>query len=286
MTRIAFLADIHGNLPALEAVLEDIASQSPDAVFLAGDQINRCPWSNEVMDIIEGMGWQAIYGNHELVLRRLAEPHDLVPFDNRRRFPDLWWTLPRLGPHRLDAIRNLPPELALDFGEGAPIRLIHGVPGDPFRGVFLDTDANVIAQAFRDVQEPLVVCGHTHQPLRRSVQRWEILNGGSVGIPYNGDPRAQYLLLSRANDSWTPIYRRVEYPLESVRQGFLQYDLNTEYGPLASIYLRTVETGEPWASDFGHWMNSQPSEVQRDLERAVGIYERTHGPGKWSFLKG
>ena len=188
VTRLAFLADIHGNLPALQAVILDLHTQSPDAVYLVGDQINRCPWSNEVFDLISDLGWPSIYGNHELVLRKLSGSHEPYVFDDRRRFPDLWWTLQRLGSRRLEALTKLPSDLSLDAGGGPPIRLVHGVPGNPFRGVFLHSDAQHIDGAFAGVDEPLVVCAHTHQPLHRSMERRLILNGGSVGIPYNGDP--------------------------------------------------------------------------------------------------
>ena len=187
--RLAFLADIHGNLPALEAVVEDLKKQTPDAVYLVGDQINRCPWSNEVLDLVNDMGWQGIYGNHELVIRRLSEAHEPIVFDNRQRFPDLWWTLKHLSMDHLNRVRQLPAELRLDFGDSKPIRLIHGIPGNPFRGIFLDTETSEIVRALDNVDEPYIVCGHTHHPLRRCVNGVTVLNGGSVGIPYNGDPR-------------------------------------------------------------------------------------------------
>jgi predicted phosphodiesterase len=286
LTRIAFLADIHGNLPALEAVAKDLSAQSPDAVFLVGDQINRCPWNNEVMDLIASQGWPSIYGNHEFVIRNLAAPHDPWTFDDRQRFPDLWWSMQRLEARHMETIRGLPPELSLEFGEGAPIHVVHGVPGDPFRGVYPDTDEREVAKAFAAVGEPVIVCAHTHRPLRRTVGNRRIFNGGSVGMPYNGDTRAQYLILSCRNDEWTPAYRRVQYPLESVRAGFKDRDLHAAFGAFASVYLRTIETGDPWASDFGHWLNSQPPHLQHDIERAFVIYKRLHGPGRWSFLEG
>ena len=71
--RVAFLADIHGNLPALEAVLRDLAHQAPDAVYLVGDQINRCPWNNEVLDLLaialdtDHLGWRDQIGEAKAI---------------------------------------------------------------------------------------------------------------------------------------------------------------------------------------------------------------------------
>ncbi len=283
--RIAFLADIHGNLPALEAVVADLAVQSPDAVYLVGDQINRCPWSNEVLDLVGDKGWPAIYGNHELVIRMLATPHEPNRFDDRVRFPDLWWTLVRLGPQRLATIQQLPAERQLQFDSAPSVHIMHGVPGDPFRGFFLSTEAAEMAAELENIREQVIICGHTHQPLHRKVGKKLVLNGGSVGISYTGDPRAHYLLLSQSGANWTPIFRRVEYPIAEVSAAFDYYELDEAFGPLTSMFLRTVETAQPWTSDFGHWLNSQSIDLYRDLERAVAVYERDHGPGQWSFLQ-
>src|SRR5215212_4824484 len=102
--RVAILADIHGNLPALEAVLSDLKTQSPDVVYLAGDQINRCPWSNEVLDLQASLAWPAIQGNHELIIGAINTPANRPPFTNRTRFIDLWWTQEHLPAHHLAAI--------------------------------------------------------------------------------------------------------------------------------------------------------------------------------------
>ena len=74
--RLAFLADIHGNLPALEAVIRDLQDLAPDQVFLAGDLVNRCPWNNEVMELLADTGWPGVVGNHDLVVGRIHTPNN------------------------------------------------------------------------------------------------------------------------------------------------------------------------------------------------------------------
>ncbi len=283
--RLAFLADIHGNLPALEAVVSDLVKQGVDAVYLLGDQVNRCPWSSEVVDMMVDRGWPAIYGNHEKVLCIMARQHQPGRFDNRQRFPDLRWTLDHLSRSQLDILCGLPAERRLEFDALPPIRLVHGVPGNPFRGFFLEAQEQQVRTDLASIQEPVIVCAHTHQPLHRTVDVKVILNGGSVGIPYNNDPRAQYLLLDLAGNKWIPTYRRVSYPVERVRQAFHKTGMYAYYGPLAEISLRTVETAQPWTSDFAHWLNRQNGSIQENLEQALEQYEAQHGPGRWSFLE-
>ena len=85
--RLAILGDIHGNLPALEVVLTDIDRQAPDAVFLLGDLINRCPWTREVLDILREGDWLSVQGNHDLVLALLHTSEGWPLFKRTAAFP-------------------------------------------------------------------------------------------------------------------------------------------------------------------------------------------------------
>lgn len=281
--RLAFLADIHGNLPALEAVLADFALQSPDLVFLVGDQVNRCPWNNEVMDLIAERGWPAIQGNHDLVVGSINTPSNWPPFTDQSQFPSLWWTQATLKPHHLVTLRALPAEMLLAF-DGAPaIRMLHGVPGNPFIGLLPYTVEDVIVERIRNIDEDFLVVGHTHRPMDRTVRRWRILNGGSVGLPYNGDTRAQYLILDRTSDGWQPTFRQIEYDHSPIPAAFRASGLLAAAGVKGELHLRTAMTGQPWSSDFGYWFKHQSPLLQQDVERAVTLYLDAHGPGRWSF---
>lgn len=281
--RIAILADIHGNLPALEAVVADLQHQAPDAVYLAGDQINRCPWNNDVMDLLATQGWPAIEGNHELVIGKINTPANGPPFTNRARFIDLWWTQEHLHPHHLTTIRQLPAERTLNFDAAPAIRLVHGVPGNPFLGLMAETNPALVNRALANVAEPVVICAHTHRPLARTTERWQIFNGGSVGAPYNGDPRAHYLLLDAVDGQWQPTFCRIDYDRSVIPVAFRTSGMLDALGTLGELHLRTILDGEPWSSDFGYWMKSQAIELQDDLERAVADYLHQHGPGRWAF---
>jgi putative phosphoesterase len=281
--RLAFLADIHSNLPALEAVRADLQKMAPDRVYLLGDQINRCPWPNEVMALINSEGWPAIYGNHELVVLELGTEHAAPIFNDHKRFADLWWTREHLKPEYLAQIETLPAERRIEL-EGMPhILLLHGLPDNPFEGFFPTLSNEQIAQKLTGVDTSVVVSGHTHRPLARAVGKQWVFNPGSVGMPYNGDPRAQYMLLDFDGVAWQPIFRQVEYDRSIVREAFDRMGLFEAYGPLAPLYWQTINTGDPWVSDFGVWMRDQPPVVREDLDHAVELYLQGHGPGKWAF---
>ena len=289
--RLAFVADIHGNLPALEAVLTDLAQQAPDAVYLVGDQINRCPWNNEVLDLLAEQAWPAIAGNHELVVGIIGTPRNHPPSTDRNRFAVLWWTWETLRGEHLTAIRDLPRERTIHVPGAPAIRLVHGIPGNAEIGFFPGLDDATMCELLTGVEEPVVVAGHTHRPLQRTlsrpVGRWQVFNGGSVGLPYNGDPRAQYLLLDLVHDAgtthWRPTFRQLDYDHEQVAKAYLTSGLLDAAGPLAELDLLTVQTGYPWSSDFGIWMRTQPRTMRADMGNAIQTYLAQHGPGNWAF---
>ncbi len=285
--RIAFLADIHGNLPALKAVLGDLENIQPDRVYLLGDQINRCPWSREVLDLCQEKGWPAIQGNHEEVVARF---NHYGPDEMRRygqRYPASAWTWRHLRPEQRRLIEELPKEMSLSL-EGLPaMRLVHGVPGSASVGIYPESTDQEIAPFLDGVSEPILVCGHTHRPLIRMCCSRRIWNGGSVGMPYNGDPRAQYLLVESTPEGqeWRPILRRVDYDRSGIARAFKESGMLDEVGKVAELFLRTVLTGEPWASDFAHWMKYHSNHHWESYDEAVQYYLRDHGPGQWAFLE-
>ncbi len=285
--RLAFLADIHGNLPALEAVLHDLRSQAPDQVFLGGDLVNRCPWNNEVMDLLADLGWPSVIGNHDLVAARIHTPYNPPPFTDRQRYRSLWWTASTLHERHLQTLRQLPPARRIDFKPFPPIRLFHGTPENMFLGLYQEMNEATIAALLRGVAEAVVVCAHTHRPMARRTGGWTIFNGGSVGLPYNGDPRAQYLLLDgvveRSVHRWEPCFRRVAYDHSVLRPAYEASGMLAATGAVGELHLLTAETGQPYSSDFGIWLREQPDEIRNDLDRAVPLYLAQHAPGKWAF---
>ncbi|MCB0105510.1 MAG: metallophosphoesterase family protein [Caldilineaceae bacterium] len=282
--RLAFLADIHGNLPALEAVAADLVQQAPDIVYLAGDQVNRCPWNNEVMDFIVARQWPAIAGNHDLVVGAINTPQNRPPFTEREHFPTLYWTQAQLTDRHLERIRQWPDELCINHEGLPPIRLFHGVPGNTFVGILPEEPDEQISRRLMPIPETTIVCAHTHRPLHRTVNQWTIFNGGSVGIPYNGNPDAQYLLLDGSRtQGWQPTWRSIAYDHSVIPPAFERSGLRASSGPVAELHLRTVMNGEPWISDFGHWLRFQVPHTRANLADAVATYLQQHGPGRWAF---
>jgi predicted phosphodiesterase len=211
--RIAVVSDIHGNLTAFDAVLADIRQASPDLVLHGGDLADSGSSPVEIIDRIRDLGWQGVMGNTDEMLVR---PASLEDFASQSSAPAALWSAIReiasatrsiLGDERLAWLRKLPTTFSCPG-----LALVHALPGDCWRTLAAEAEDAEVEAKYGSLGQPVVAYGHTHRPaIRRIAGRPELLiNTGSVGLSYDGDPRASYLLL----DGSTPTIRRVEYDME------------------------------------------------------------------------
>ncbi|HEX7290068.1 MAG TPA: metallophosphoesterase family protein [Conexibacter sp.] len=196
---LAILYDVHGNLPALEAVLGDAAAAGADRYLLGGDYALFGAWPAETVARLEelrGATW--IRGNGE---RWTADPAQ-APLEPVREAARA--CARALGEAVVARLAALPPEAVVDG-----VRSVHGTPGSDLVGLMpepVDDEQRLLAT----VRERRLVAGHTHLPFERlSAGGIALLNPGSVGMPFDGDPRAAYALL---HDDGAVERRRVAYP--------------------------------------------------------------------------
>jgi putative phosphoesterase len=211
--RVAVVSDIHGNLTAFEAVLADIRQASPDLVLHAGDLADGGSTPIEIVDRIRALGWQGVMGNTD---EMLVQPDSLEDFANQSSAPPALWAAIReiasatrsiLGEERLAWLRDLPHVKTQET-----FALVHATPQSCWRAPAAEaTDAELEA-IYGSLDRPIIAFGHTHRPSIRNLAGpvKVLINTGSVGLPYDGDSRASYLMLEGS----TPSIRRVEYNLE------------------------------------------------------------------------
>jgi putative phosphoesterase len=200
--RIAIVSDVHGNLNALDAVLDDLGPQQPDLVLHGGDLALHGPRPAEVIDRIRELGWPGVLGNTDQCFWDLSGARESIR-------PLLEVAVPiareQIGPERVQWLRDLP----LGW-KGDGVALVHAVPGDPWPVVGPDAGDEVLTETFGPLGEPLAVYGHIHIPYIRRLEKLTVANSGSAGMPADGDWRASYLLIRDGE----PSLRRVEYDLE------------------------------------------------------------------------
>ena len=193
------MSDIHGNLPALEAVLADVEREDVGAIVVPGDSISG-PWPAEVFDLLAAVGARIVRGNAD----RLDE---VRRFDNDQGA----WNEERLGAGRLATVAAWPLTLELDIGGLGRVLVCHSTPvsDDPIY-TRLTPDDELIA-LFGPVEANVLVCGHTHMQYdRRLFSGLRIVNPGSVGLPYEGRRGAFWALLGPDVE-----FRHTEYDVES-----------------------------------------------------------------------
>jgi putative phosphoesterase len=210
--RIAILSDVHGNLTALDAVVADIQRQAPDRVLHGGDLVLMGAQPAQVIDRIRELGWPGVLGNTDELLWRDDEQirqEGLAPklkVQLKLMFGDYApATRELLGEERVNWLRGLPLEARIDS-----LAIVHAAPGDLWRAPMPTAEDRELSLTYLPLDSEAVVYGHIHRPFIRSVQEMTIANCGSVGMPWDGDPRASYLLI----DDGTPSLIRVEYDLE------------------------------------------------------------------------
>jgi predicted phosphodiesterase len=256
VTRLAILSDIHGNLPALEAVAADFARCGVDHVVIAGDLINLGPYSADVIDRVLESRWSVIRGNHEHYLLDYQTSRAPASRNDPMRWSLLRWSYQQLGDERRCRIATWPDRLSLRFPDGPPILVAHGVPRSPWEGISRLASDDEIEEHLRDVEESVVIVGHTHLTMDRPAGRWRVLNPGSAGNPLDGIPTASYLLIETSPEGWQPQFRRVAYNRERLLQEFARLDFVRDCGVIGYLAIEEIKTARPEISPFLRWHES------------------------------
>ncbi|MBN1991483.1 MAG: metallophosphoesterase family protein [Anaerolineae bacterium] len=266
--RLAVLADIHGNLPALEAVLAELRQQDVDGFIIAGDHLTGGPNPDEVIPLLRSLDGWLIRGNTDN--RLLAYDAGNVPDSWRvsEQWAALRWLHGQLDREMLDFIASLPEQAVVAPDGTAPIRVVHGSLKSPSEHLIPDRDPMNLA-LFRkagllppngkppqleltlaQIQEAVLICGHSHIPWQQKHEGRLAFNPGSVGHPNNGDTRAQYALLTWQDGRWQVEHCAVAYNLEQVRLAYQASGLLAAGGAFIRAFLLGIETGQAVPGHF------------------------------------
>jgi predicted phosphodiesterase len=187
--KVAFIADIHANFPALCTALDVAARAGAGSVVAAGDLVGSGPHPVEVVRLLMQRGVRAISGNVERkVLELLAGSEKLKPLLKKRRSGHLAWTALRLADAERAWLTALPPQLDLVFA-GVAVRVVHGSARSDEEYVFPSVTRRALAPMAGEPTPDVLVCGHSHIPFTRRLGHLRVVNCGSVGRPVDGDAR-------------------------------------------------------------------------------------------------
>ena len=242
--RLAVLTDIHGNLGALEAVLEHVSKQNVDQIIVAGDVVNVFPGSKACWDLVTSLGCPVLRGNHERYLCDYGTP--AAPPDwATERFQLLAWTQRQFTAQDLAAMRELPLVHRLPG-----LLVTHATPRSEFESVLETTPAQSLREMFAGTNEPLVLRGHNHVWREH---RWDgrtLVTVASVGMPLNGRRDAQYALLTGEGGAWRLEQRYVPYDLQPLLAELRSETYLATAGPVGAVFARELETAKPHILSF------------------------------------
>jgi len=244
MTRIALLSDVHGNATALAAVRQAVDKAKPDAVLVAGDHALNGPDPAAAVDglrELEAKGALIVQGNTDIAV---------ADFDYAAAFP--WftdgppdsfraaaeWAHEQLGDERLDWLRRLPAERRL-WVDDTLVLVTHASPGSQTAGFDQALDPAATLERLARTDARIVCCGHTHIPEVRDFGWRQIVNDGSAGYVFDGDPTASWAIIDIAGDDVTAEIKRTEFDTLAVATAI------SDRGLPGDVYrAATVRTGK------------------------------------------
>lgn len=279
MPSIAVIADIHSNLYALNAVIADIEKNNLDQTLVAGDLIGRGPMGSAVVSRIRDLGWPCIRGNHEDYILNFV--HQRVPpsWLRNREWSASIWMAAELDRKHVPFLEGL--DMTMTSSGNPPLRLHHGSPNGYQDGIGPWTSDEKLQGFLDDMDEDVLVCAHTHRAMHKVLGQKQIVNVGSVGIPFNGDWRAQYAIFHQDQSGrWDVEFRQVEYDREAFEKYYETSGFLREGGITSALLLREIQEARPFLVPFLRWaeLMGLPPELDQ-LPEFLDLYE-PHAPLK------
>jgi len=192
--RVAVLDDIHGNLPALEAVLQEVRRARVDRIVVGGDLVVG-PMTRECLEYLSNLDIpvEFLYGNGEVAVLQVMAGRETAAVPEAHR-PTIRWTAAQLQPEHERVLAAWPKTIRLAIDGIGDTIFCHGTPRDDNEIFTKLTPEDRLLPIFDPLHVPLVVCGHTHMQFDRRIGTTRVVNAGSVGMPF-GEPGADWLLL-------------------------------------------------------------------------------------------
>ena len=284
--KTVLISDIHGNLDALRAVVKDAEKTGVEVFLNAGDAVGFGIYPSEVVRALRSPRILSVLGNVDLEILealRLGKPPD---GDEAK---DL--ATKELSPSDVAYLQSLPRELRFEIA-GTRLLLTHGSPDSVEEHIYPDSPDERLKEIAAKVDADVVVTGHTHLQMNRSVNGVSFLNPGSVGRPVNGEPVAQYAVLS-----FSPLrveFRKVSYDVEALAKEMRKKELPESHVQvlLRAAHLNTVEKEERKLVRKALWKHRSTmrdvrevakhylpdeSHAEQDRKVAVVMFNRTKG---------
>jgi putative phosphoesterase len=282
--RIALISDIHGNLSALKAVVEDARRSGLEVFLNAGDAVGFGIYPSEVVQALRSAMFLNVIGNVDLEILEALR----LPKSSRRNYAREV-AIKELSPSNVAYLQALPKELRIKTG-GRNVLVAHGSPDSVEEHIYPDSPEERLKEIAAKASADIIITGHTHLQMNRNVDKVAFVDPGSVGRPVDGDPRAEYAVLSF--NPLTVELRRVNYDVETLADEMRKKAQPESHvqAILQGVHLDTIKKKEEelikkrlWKSrstvrkvrEVARNFLSDESHAEQDRKLALMIFDRT-----------
>ena len=274
--KIAVISDIHGNVPALTAVIHHLAQWQPDQVVVNGDIINRGPYSLQCWQIIQqkqAEGWIVLKGNHEdYVAQHIGATS--YGTDMQSQINQLsWWTYQQMGEEAVAGISRLPGKYDIQTPDDNITFIRHASIHSNRIGIGTKNDDSTVLKKITPTSgKPpnLFVTGHIHYPYIRQVQNSLVVNAGSVGQTVDTNPDASYAQLCWQKGKWQAQIARVPYDRQATKGHFHQSSYLPNAGMVAKLIYYEWWLARPvlypWIHQYRDAVLAKEISLQKSVE--------------------
>lgn len=266
--RIAIFSDIHGNIHALNAVLEDIRSFNADVAICAGDILNPLPASRETYELIRELKIPCIRGNHEdyIIQAHSTEPS---PIQTDIQFQPVRLVANTFFKNEIEELKRLPLHISIKHPSGKNVLVCHASPNSNKIG-YLNEITPELETELLSFEEKFIVCGHWHRPTTKEWKGKTLVIAGSVGIPMQEVSKAEYVQLI-CDGEWQVNHVQVPYNREQAAKEYIESGFVKEGGPIAWLLLDEIISSTRRLAYFFPWLNTKgpKPEAPSDWEAAV-----------------
>jgi len=259
--KIALISDVHGNLPALEAVLAHAGEMKAKQIWNLGDSTGFGAFPDEVVLLLKKKKAINLIGNYDAKV--LKVPHKLAEWKDHM-VPEKWfsfqWTYDQLSQKSRDYLTGLP-ETHKEEIKDWKVLFTHGSPDAIDEALTDDTPQERLRDLAKMSHANIILCGHSHQAFMRFAGGSIFINPGSVGRPFDGDPRASYALLTIKKRKVEVDFFRIEYDVEKAAVAQEQAGLPPEF---AEMTRRAVNLKDAGKKDSGEEKLDSAVDVQKE----------------------
>ncbi|MBM7419012.1 MULTISPECIES: metallophosphoesterase family protein [Chryseobacterium] len=235
MIQIAVFGDVHGNLPALETVLNDIEERGIRQKFCLGDLVDFAPWGNEVIEKMKSLNIPCLMGNHD---ERIAFDISVIPLikhseeETAARFLAIDYSKKYITEENKAFLSELPFHLKLNYKIGQKhwnIQLVHSSLESNDTYLYESENDEVFQNMLYESQSDVIMMGHTHMSFKKYFNGKWAINSGSVGRSREENRLASYVILTLDEEKITPEIIQLDYPLEKVVQEIEKSEIPNYY---------------------------------------------------------